>query len=165
MPVSDAPPQYLIDRTVRVNVPSGSGSASGRSNDNSGGQIFTANVKSPAAEWLRPAVAEVEELTSLAPNWNGYGAKSVDAGSAVAAVQFLLRAAYPNISRPDIVPVSDGGVQVEWHRGGVDFEVCFSPEESLVYVDKADAEGDPQEFPIANALSIFSGVRQQLQEA
>ena len=127
--------------------------------------VFTANVKEPAATWLREAVAEVEELTSLAPDWNGYGAKVVEAGSAVAAVRFLLRAALPQVSRPDIVPVADGGVQVEWHRGGVDLEVCFSPDESVGYLDVRESGDEPTEFPASDAVSILAGVQSQLQEA
>jgi len=27
---------------------------------------------------------------------------------------------------PSIVPISDGGLQIEWHRAGKDFEIEFS---------------------------------------
>jgi hypothetical protein len=34
---------------------------------------------------------------------------------------------------PQFVPTSEGGIQVEWHLGGIDFELLFNPNEPARY--------------------------------
>jgi hypothetical protein len=61
--------------------------------------------------------AELDELSRLGPNWDGYGAPPIDRGITAAAKQFI-RDLPPNlVYRPRVVPMSTGGLQFEWHQG------------------------------------------------
>jgi len=66
------------------------------------------------------------------------------------AVEFLLRVALPHVPPPAIVPLSDGGIQLEWHEGGVDLEISFSDLEPGVYVEDRDS-GEAAELPLDEA--------------
>ena len=130
----------------------------------SAGRQFSVRVEQPAAKWVAAALERIEELTALARGWDGYDAKPIDATVAVQAVRFVLDHAYPTVPQPAIVPSADGGIQIEWHRGGLDFEVSISDHESTVYV--ADHEqGTSEERPGAEATIMFSNLFGRLARA
>jgi hypothetical protein len=60
-----------------------------------------------------------DELRGLQPGWDSYGAPPISEAAIQSAQAFL--------SRMDITPCSDGGVQLEWHTYGFDLEVEFHP--------------------------------------
>ena len=64
----------------------------------------------------RPAVDRevVTDLASLSENWDGYGAVPISE-----AALRVAEAIY-------VVPTCNGGIQVEWHANGWDFEVEVS---------------------------------------
>jgi hypothetical protein len=62
-------------------------------------------------------------LRQLAPNWDSYGAKAIDP-------RCIDRAAVlwgQLCGDWQVVPCSDGGVQLEQHRDGLDIEITVSP--------------------------------------
>ena len=61
----------------------------------------------------------MSNLKNLELNWDSYGAPPIDSRIIDAAVRIaeLLR------NPPAIVPTSSGGVQLEWHALGIDFEI------------------------------------------
>lgn len=73
----------------------------------------------PADEWRDVVTARLAELERLAPGWDSDGGVPVRRRHSNRAVHFLVRltsssGAVP-IPIPDIVPLVDGGVQLEWH--------------------------------------------------
>jgi hypothetical protein len=156
------PPQYLIDTRVGVERPAAQSSSlissvSERSR-------FEIQVTQPAADWVRAALDRIQDLTTLAPGWDGYAARAIDATVAVEAVRWVLDHAYPTVPQPAIVPSADGGIQIEWHRGGVDFEVAINEVESTVYLEDHET-ADIQERPAEEATAIFSSVLGRLASA
>jgi hypothetical protein len=126
------------------------------------GQTVVLVERHDASPWYEAALEEISHLTALAVGWNGYDAREVQADHAINAAQFLAKVAFPGIAPPAIAPLSDGGVQLEWHRGGLDIEVVFSDDEPGVFV--ADREGDEYELPLADAVSAISAYWPRLQE-
>jgi hypothetical protein len=124
----------------------------------------TFRVEQPAAGWLTTAVTRIEHLTALAANWDSYGAQPVTAEAAVAAVRFLLNAAYPEIAAPAVVPLPDGGVQLEWHRGGLDIEIAFSEAEPGIYVED-HTTGTSHESSLSDAAGQLLQLAPRLREA
>ena len=61
--------------------------------------------------------AKFDRLKALLPNWDTYGAPSI-APSILAEARAWLDSVH-------VIPCSDGGVQLEWHRNDVDVEVTF----------------------------------------
>jgi hypothetical protein len=118
-------------------------------------------VAPDASPWYRAALDRISALTALAVGWNGYEALEVKGDMAIDAAAFLTKVAFPGIAAPSITPLADGGVQVEWHRGGLDIEVAFSDEEPGVYV--VDREGGEVELPLTEAVSAIAGYWPRLQ--
>jgi hypothetical protein len=121
-PLDHPQPQFLIDREVRVVMTQ---QVAGRERRES----VQSTAGLPTAKWLQGTLREVEELSALDENWDGFGAIRVSASAAMSVVNFLFRIAYPELAAPEVVPSPDGGIQVEWHTNGVDFEAIFEPEQ------------------------------------
>jgi hypothetical protein len=123
-----------------------------------------ARVEAPgASEWYGEALERMNRLTDLAAGWNGHGAREVKGDTAMEAVKFLAEVAYPKIAAPSIVPISDGGVQVEWHRGGLDIEISFSEDDPGVYVEDRE-DGSSEELALAEAVATIQRYWQRLRE-
>ncbi len=116
-----------------------------------------------ASPWYREALERISSLTALAAGWNGYDAHEVKGDMVIDAVKFLAKIAFPGIAAPSITPLADGGLQVEWHRGGLDIEVAFSDQDPGIYV--ADRQGDEVELPLADAVSAITNYWPRLQES
>lgn len=94
-------------------------------------------------EWRDHVTARLAELERLAPNWDGDGGLPVSRQHANRAINFLVRligSSLAPVPVPDVVPLADGGVQLEWHTAStrrVDF-VSDEESEPMVLVQEAD---------------------------
>lgn len=95
----------------------------------------------PGHERIRN-IARLQSFLNLEPGWDSYDAESVKPLPVMLAI--IMQAA------PSVVPLSNGGVQMEWHNSGWDVELEISPtgEVLLDYIapavppaDKPEAEG------------------------
>ena len=120
-------------------------------------------VAPDASPWYSAALDRISDLTALAVGWNGYDAREVKADMAIDAAAFLAKAAFPGIAPPSITPLADGGVQVEWHRGGLDIEITFSDDEPGVYIE--DRQGGEIELSLTEAVSAIASYLPRLQES
>lgn len=68
------------------------------------------------------------ELLALQPGWDSYSAKAINAIAVNRALRFCEWLA-DDAPVPDLVPLNDGGVQLEWHTEGMDEEMEFCPDE------------------------------------
>lgn len=79
--------------------------------------------ESPPTEAFLASVRKIVRLLSFAPGWDSYNARAIDRQRAVAALSMVWLALVNGAPTPAIVPTSDGGIQLEWHRQGVDLEI------------------------------------------
>lgn len=86
--------------------------------------------------WWPQALASLRELAALEHNWNGYGERAVTDEALLCAVAVL--EAVGAGPCPDIVPVFDGGVQIEW----ADTEIEVPPARAPVEVFLPGIDGD-----------------------
>src|SRR5665213_1133980 len=152
------PPEAQPVRAVRIEAPAQQRPAVGDRTE--GPAIY--KVEAPdASPWYGEALERISSLTALAVGWNGYDAREVKADMAIDAAKFLAKVAFPGIAAPSVTPLAEGGLQVEWHRGGLDIEVAFSDEEPGVYI--VDREGDELELPLTEAVSAIISFWPRLQ--
>jgi len=78
--------------------------------------------------WANLAEKQLNELLALEPGWDGYRAHEVADVAIQATVEVLDGFMSEAVEFPDLFPLSDGGIQIEWHADGVDIEVEISPE-------------------------------------
>ena len=85
-------------------------------------------------------VATVEkliELLHLPDRWNSYNAKPIKRENVTIAVGLLGRVMGGTTPPPSVVPKVRGGVQLEWHRKGINVEVSIdSPAEPTVFAEE-----------------------------
>jgi len=70
-------------------------------------------------------------LLALPSDWDSYGARPIDRRKVEAARQLLVTLLVNDAPMPAIVPTSDGGIQLEWHRCGANLEVKAVSERSF----------------------------------
>ena len=110
-------------------------------------------VNSPAPpDPIVNVIRQASELVHLPPGWNSYGAKPVANEAVEAAIAFLIEAipAGPNVVAPAVVPTVRGGLQLEWHRQGVDLEIEFGPDATGSWYAEDQETAETVEAPLVN---------------
>lgn len=83
-----------------------------------------------------------DQLASLEEDWDGYRARSIDPLALRRAEQIVQAALGERLPSPDILPIPDGGVQLEWTAGPVELELEVQPGlGAVVFVCDDDASG------------------------
>ena len=73
--------------------------------------------------WSAGAIKQLNELVALSRGWDGYRAGPVRFDTANFALQLLESACGDDTPCPQIVPGSDGDLQIEWHLPAGDIEL------------------------------------------
>jgi hypothetical protein len=92
-----------------------------------GDYALIVELAGPEPTWFRPTLEIFADLLGLPDDWNSYGAQPVTRAAVATAVKLLAEVLASDALPPQVVPTSAGGVQLEWHEGGVDLEVCVRP--------------------------------------
>jgi hypothetical protein len=111
--------------------------------------------------WLVAIWRQIDHLLLLGENWNSEGAPSISFEAAMGALMFLLQNSLHDMPAPQVMPMSDGGVQIEWHILGTDFELAFPPLEppSFYYSDAKGLECEGElEQEMLTVASILRGL-------
>lgn len=118
----------------------------------SGIAVSSAALDQLGGYWLSRATKEIISLLSLEPGWDSYNAVPVDSSVAIYALEVLASVVTDTTPAGSVHPLSGGGLQVEWHRGGRDLEMTFYRpyETEVTYVD---ATGDEQIFSMQQDVS------------
>lgn len=95
---------------------------------------WEAEMPQRASPWLKPVLERLQYLRSLLPGWDSTRARSIDKHSIDRVLGFLTMTMTYSTPAPSIVPLESGGLQIEWHRAGLDIEIEFQPgEEARLY--------------------------------
>ena len=98
--------------------------------------------------WLVSTSDRVIELVRLPLGWDGHDGRPANFDVADFAVQFLLQTLELDGPAPLVVPLSYGGLQLEWHERGIDLEIeVEAPNRIFVsFEDRESGEAFEQEF-------------------
>jgi hypothetical protein len=97
--------------------------------------------------WLKPTIQSFLDLLQLPRDWDGYGAVEIQEQIAQKALFVLVEVMDNNAPAPSVVPLRDGGIQVEWHRRGRNLEIEFPADEApsfYYYGDSSELESEGQ---------------------
>jgi hypothetical protein len=111
--------------------------------------------------WLPAAERRINALLNLQANWDGEGAPSISFDCAMGAFSFLFSTSMHETPAPQLVPTSAGGIQVEWHLDGTDFEIRFDPREPVTYF-YSGANGREIEGEVSEELSTVGSLLRAL---
>ena len=96
----------------------------------------------------------VDGLTKLDPGWDGYDGVPVLRRVAEHALRLLEAIGSHTQIVPDVVPLSNGGLQLEWYVGIHEIEVEIAPDCATRLHRECTGDGIPIEVPIADPLDI-----------
>lgn len=112
--------------------------------------------------WLLPTLSGLQALAALPAGWDSYAAPPIDPGCVIRAVQVLVEAMEHDTPAPSVVPTSQGGIQFEWHTGGVDFEIEVEPSNLVSAYYRAASGAVEKEVPptteIRRIKSLVAGL-------
>ncbi|SPF48613.1 CopG domain protein DNA-binding domain protein (modular protein) [Candidatus Sulfopaludibacter sp. SbA4] len=97
--------------------------------------------------WLTPTVQSLVDLLRLPQNWDGYGAAQIQEQIAQKVLMVLVEVMENDAPAPSVVPLSDGGIQVEWHRRARNLEIEFPAGQApsfCYYQDGCELESEGQ---------------------
>ncbi len=119
-----------------------------RASLNSTASAFHAvDVRTSAAfnTWARAIVQSLVKLLQLPDDWDGYGGVPIQGQIATKALTALLQVMDHDSPIPNVVPLNDGGIQLEWHRRGRHLELEFPSDEApsfYYYEDGSESESE-----------------------
>ncbi|MFA7237016.1 MAG: hypothetical protein WC058_09145 [Phycisphaeraceae bacterium] len=92
---------------------------------------FDIEVEDCPPGWEEPAwwlhvLGRIRVFEGLKTNWDSYGAPAIAVRAMGETIKFLCDWLPPDAPAPDIVPLPDGNIQVEWHMEGFDLEIKIS---------------------------------------
>ncbi len=97
-------------------------------------EVISLNSSTP--NWLLEIVSKLKSLGALSSNWDGRGTHGIQNQAVIVGLKILAELPY-GIPRPNVVPVSGGGIQIEWQCNKKEVELEISSDGRRVYVMKA----------------------------
>ncbi len=104
-------------------------------------------------EWQVEALKGLARLCNLPVNWDTYGSIPISDAVLDAATELVRGASFDAAPTPRIVPVSGGGVQLEWSKGAKELDLRVTPDLRYEIVAR---DGELIEEGSASALNAAS---------
>ena len=100
--------------------------------------------------------ARLTELADLTDSWDGYEAKPIDRRALAVAVAMIKSAVGTGMSNPEIFPVPNGGVQLEWSVGSMELELEIEPGgAAVVFVGDDEESGRRFDGELPRDAALF----------
>lgn len=106
--------------------------------------------------WQLAALEKLSRLHGLKPNWDSYGSPPIS-DDVLEIAQRLVGEANVDAPTPRVVPVSGGGVQVEWEHGTRLFVVLVRSDFSIEVYAEDGSGNDPLDatLPSLNPAALI----------
>lgn len=114
--------------------------------------------------WLKDSQDELHKLRELPENWDSYASPRIKDVSVKTTADLLIALAKFEMPKPQIFPVSGGGLQLEWQRNKRELEIEVLPDGSIEYL-KVFEDGEMIEGSIdkANVWQLVKWFRENEQ--
>jgi hypothetical protein len=96
-------------------------------------------------DWILPTVRAFSHIQGLSDGWDSYGAKRVNHELIRSSLALLSLIMESNSPTPSVVPLTDGGVQIEWHRKRQDLEITFAADDPPQFFYRNNVDGEEEE--------------------
>jgi len=111
------------------------------------GSMGAGTLISATPPWFDQLLTRVNEISTLAPGWDGHRAPPISHRPLGMALNYLNQVAPFLKVPPSMVPTASGGVALEWHRSNLDLEIEFTPAGEVTVFGGTDS-GDELEGPL-----------------
>lgn len=99
-------------------------------------------------DWMEKAQQRLNHLCSLRNGWDGYRGRPTRIDVGYFAIQLLQMIASCATPEPSIVPLSSGGLQIEWHLEHIEIEITIrAPSDVTVWMYESNGDEDGMELP------------------
>lgn len=83
---------------------------------------------------IEKAIDDLDALSKLPIDWDSYGSPKISNDLIIAAKSFLYQLEYEFFAAPRVVPISGGGIQLEWQMGERELELEFIDSDNIGYL-------------------------------
>lgn len=111
--------------------------------------------------WADFVLRSLAERWGVKPGWDSYDAKATDRENVVRLLNYLSALMQDTSTPPVVTPLSDGGVQAEWHRQNKDLEIVVPADHPARYYSyNAATEEEEEEDLDSNHAHVQDLIRQ-----
>lgn len=122
-------------------------------------------ISDPNLPWRDSVLRRFGELVQLERGWDGYRAGPVNFDTAFFALRMLEAACDSSAPPPQIVPGSEGDMQVEWHMPDGDIELnVLAPNEVHAWRRTESTGSDGEEIFLTNDFAVVASWIRELTE-
>ena len=129
------------------------------------GETANARVAGNNSHRAQELESRLGELTRLPAGWDGYQGKPVSFGNAEFAANLIESICFDNIPAPQLVPGSDGTLQLEWHMNGYDIEIDVLAPFEIVATRHDRVAGEEDEIEVQSDFTELAEWVKALGEA
>ena len=102
----------------------------------------------PTIEWADKVKRRLTYLCGLRADWDGYKGRPTRFDTAHFAFQLLQKICSPTTPSPQLVPLSSGGLQVEWHYPHAEIELTIrAPYDVKAWVSQGEEDEEGTDLP------------------
>ena len=104
--------------------------------------------------WVEPTLRAYSRIQGLTEGWDSYSGKRINRDLIKSSLLILTEVMDASSPVPSVVPLSDGGLQLEWHRKQQDLEIVFSADDTPQFFYQNRATGVEREGFASDVLSL-----------
>jgi len=103
--------------------------------------------------WLTSALADVARIAELPQDWDGYGSAPLGIKEREHVTKLLSSIDNADLPAPNIVPISGGGIQIEWQHNAreLELEIIEGSEDLMFLKVYPDGMMEENSYPIADS--------------
>jgi hypothetical protein len=113
----------------------------------------------PTPAWVEPTMSAFIGVQMLPDNWDSYGGRKINRdiiSQSLSVLALIMEATSPP---PSVVPMGNGGLQLEWHRKQQDLEIVFPSDEAPQFFYQDRTTGGQQEGSTNNITTLVQLLR------
>ena len=129
---------------------------------NRGSRVRVAN---PRSRWMSELQKDFDDLSQLPRGWDGYDGRPVSFNCALFAANLIERLYVEGVPAPQIVPGSDGTIQIEWHENQFDVEILVLGPYEVFAVRRNIGTGEITEMELQTDFNLLSDWIVELEES
>jgi hypothetical protein len=105
---------------------------------------------------VRKFVDALKMISALPAKWDSYSARPIAYKAIVNAIRLICETTFESTPTPQVIPVSSGSIQLEWHKGGIDLEIEIDEAGTVsTYFEDTNSREEPQEWAASYNLAAF----------
>ena len=125
-------------------------------------QVEWQDYGQPLPAWFDPLMQGFVDLFTLPHDWDSYGAGPIDPRAVHEAMTLINSLLGPTSPAPRVVPLSSGGLQLEWHRQGIDLEIVFDRDGEPFFYYRNRVTGDESEHALPQDNALLKSILRNL---